>query len=85
MGVTIGCPGGIATVHANDTHSAVQRCLSLAEEAGVEKPISLLLETIDLIVAIERNNFTLERRVKNISSLEGYDPLTQKFSFKELN
>ena len=80
-----GCPGGIATVHANDTHSAVQRCLSLAEEAGVEKPISLLLETIYLIVAIERNNFTLERRVKNISSLEGYDPLTQKFSFKELN
>lgn len=80
-----GCPGGIATVHANDTHSAIQRCLSLAEEAGVSKPISLLLETIDLIVAIERNNFTLERRVKNISSLEGYDAQRQQFLFKELD
>ena len=80
-----GCPGGIATIHANDTHSAIERCLSLAEEAGVTKPISLLLETIDLIVSIERNNLTLERKVKAISILEGYDPKTQRFLFKELH
>lgn len=78
-----GCPGGIATVHANDTHSAIERCLSLAEEAGVAKPVSLLLETIHLIVSIERNNLTMERKVKAISILTGYDPTTQRFLFQE--
>ncbi len=79
-----GCPGGIATVHANDTHSAIQRCQSLAEEAGVEKPISLILETIHVIVSIERDNQTMTRRVKDVSLLTGYDPKAEKFLFKEL-
>jgi len=79
-----GCPGGMATVHANDTHATVERCLSLAEEAGVAKPISLLLETLHVIIALERNPLTLKRRVKNISRLTGYDAVTAQFQFEEL-
>jgi P-type conjugative transfer ATPase TrbB len=79
-----GCPGGIATIHANDTHSAIERCLSLAEEAGVVKPISLLLETIQVIVSVERDNKTMKRRIKNVSLLTGYDPKSATFLFKEL-
>jgi len=80
-----GCPGGIVTIHANDTHSAIERCLSLAEEAGVVKPISLLLETIDLIVSIERNNQNQQRVIKHISMLQGYDPKTGKFLFQDIS
>ncbi len=79
-----GCPGGIATIHANDTHSAIERCLSLSEEAGVVKPISLLLETIQVIVSVERDNKTMKRRIKNVSLLTGYNPKNGTFLFKEL-
>ena len=79
-----GCPGGIATIHANDTHAAIERCLSLAEEAGVIKPISLLLETIQVIVSVERNNKTMKRRIKNVSLLTGYNHESGTFLFKEL-
>ena len=79
-----GCPGGLATIHANDTHSAIERCLSLAEEAGVVKPISLVLETIQIIVSVERDSKTMKRRIKSVSLLKGYNPKNGTFLFEEL-
>ena len=55
-----------------------------AEEAGVVKPISLLLETIQVIVSVERDNKTMKRRIKNVSLLTGYDSQRAVFLFKEL-
>lgn len=73
-----GCPGGMATIHSNDTHSALERCMSLAEEAGVAPPISLICEAIDIIISIQKH------KVRTVTALDGYSRENKKFIFKDL-
>lgn len=47
-----GCPGGIATVHANSAQSSVLRILSLSEEANVPSPKALVAESIDVVINV---------------------------------
>lgn len=50
-----GCPGGLATVHANSAKEAVQRIEDLTLEAGlVSAPHNLIRMVLDLIVFIKR-------------------------------
>ncbi len=52
-----GCPGGIATVHANSATGAIQRVLDLAMEAGLAAPpLNLVQQTIDAIVFVTREH-----------------------------
>ncbi len=68
-----GHPGGVATVHANDVHSALGRMEQLIAEsgtaAGKEK---LIAESIDLIIGIEKHQG--KRRLTDLLRVEGYDP-----------
>lgn len=44
-----GCPGGIATIHANSAEAALQRVLDLSLEATHHAPCSLMGEALDVI------------------------------------
>ncbi len=78
-----GCPGGIATIHANSTESSVLRLLSLAEEANVPAPYYLVAETVNILVNIVRNpKHPAGREVKCISELKGFDG--KEFQFQQI-
>ena len=48
-----GCPGGIATIHANGPIEAIQRLSDCAMEAGlVQPPLSLIKHTVDAVVFV---------------------------------
>lgn len=48
-----GCPGGIATIHANGPIEAIQRLQDCAMEAGlVQPPLSLIKHTVDAVVFV---------------------------------
>lgn len=49
-----GHPGGIATLHANDAHSALIRLEQLIQEANVPPQPALIAQAVDLIVVIVR-------------------------------
>jgi len=70
----VGC-SGIATVHSNTATcgSAVQRCIDLAQEATATPPISLICETVSVVVTIERSNKNSAGRIiNNVGFLKGY-------------
>ncbi len=78
-----GCPGGIATIHANSTESSVLRLLSLAEEANVPPPYELVYETIDVLVNVVRDSsHRAGRIVRAISSFSAFE--NKQFQFKQL-
>ncbi len=78
-----GCPGGIATVHANGTIAAIQRCCDLAMEANIPKPVSLICETVNVIVSIERDpKHPAGRLVRAVTELKGHKD--QDFIFQHL-
>lgn len=78
-----GCPGGIATIHANSTESSVLRLLSLAQEANVPPPYDLVAETVDVLINVVRNSkHKAGREVKSISEIKGFNG--QQFEFKQV-
>ncbi len=78
-----GCPGGIATVHANSAESSVLRLLSLAQEANVPPPIDLVAETVDVLIHITRQSaHPAGRCVSSISEIAGTDG--DRFQFTHL-
>jgi P-type conjugative transfer ATPase TrbB len=50
-----GHPGGIATVHANDTHAMLDRVCQLIEEVVPTAPRALVAETINVCVHLSRD------------------------------
>lgn len=78
-----GCPGGLATIHANSTESSVLRLLSLAQEANIPPPTDLVAETVDVLINIVRNTkHTAGREVKSITELKGFNG--QQFEFNQV-
>lgn len=65
-----GHPGGVATVHANDAHSALVRLEQLVAEVSTMPMREVIGEAVDLIVSIERTAHG--RRVKDIIVVEGF-------------
>lgn len=77
-----GCPGGIATLHANDAVAAVQRLADLAMESGlVQPPWSLLAQTIHAIAFVERQG-SQKGFLKEIITINGRDH--ENLAFKKL-
>jgi type IV secretion system protein TrbB len=69
-----GCPGGIATIHANSASAALIRLSSLVQEAGVPPQPQLIAEAINLIVFIElqkSKDGRAQRCVTEILRMEG--------------
>jgi P-type conjugative transfer ATPase TrbB len=78
-----GCPGGIATIHANSTEASVLRLLSLAQEANVPPPYDLVKESVDVLINVVRNpTHPSGREVKEISEINGLRG--KKFEFNKL-
>ena len=81
-----GCPGGIATIHANHPEAAVQRVLDLACEVTTTPPYSLAAEALDIIVQIEANkNHPAGRQVTGICEVKNFNTNSQSFSFNALH
>lgn len=78
-----GCPGGIATLHANSTESSVLRLLSLAQEANIPPPFHLIAETVQVLINVVTNPLHCAgREVKAISEIAGLEG--QQFIFNQL-
>ena len=70
----VGC-SGIATIHSNTANcqSALQRCIDLAQETTTSPPISLICESVNLVVTIERTNKNKAGRIiNNVGLLKGH-------------
>lgn len=77
-----GHPGGIATVHANSTMSALYRIEGLVQEAVVTVPRRLIAEAIDIIVFISGRG--LQRRISQLARVTGLDPDTGSYALTDL-
>ncbi len=66
-----GHPGGIATIHASSAALALDRLCQLIEERVAQAPRSLIAETIDLIIFVERDDSGWQ--VRELSRVLGYD------------
>ncbi len=81
-----GCPGGIATIHANSPEAAVQRVLDLACEVTPNPPYCLAVEALNIIVQIKADRkYTSGRKVTGIVELQGYETEKNEFFFKRLD
>lgn len=81
-----GCPGGIATLHANSPKAAIQRVLDLACEVVAIPPYALTAEALNVIVQIEEKpSHPAGRLVTGIVEVQGLDPQTNQFILKNLD
>lgn len=72
-----GCPGGIATIHANSTESSLLRLLSLSQEAHVPPPYELVAETVNVMINVVRDSaHPCGRRVQGVSRMVGFNGKT---------
>ncbi len=68
-----GHPGGVATIHANNTEEMLTRMCQLIEENNMIAPKGFVAQTIDLCVHIARDkNSPSGRRLTGISEVCGY-------------
>jgi type IV secretion system protein TrbB len=66
-----GHPGGVATVHANDARSGLERLGQLVQEA-IQIPMQALIgEAVKLVVSIARTGNG--RKVQEVVAVEGFD------------
>lgn len=80
-----GCPGGLATIHANSPQAAIQRVLDLACEIVATPPTLLAAEALDIIVQIEeRSIHPAGRIVTEIIAVKGFDNKNNAFQFEKL-
>ena len=81
-----GCPGGVATIHANNAAAAMQRVLDLSSEVSNTPPYSLALEAVDVIVQIASSSSNNAKRcVTEIVSVDGFDSQSKTYQFSSLN
>jgi len=64
-----GHPGGLSTIHANGARQALSRLEQLIQEVVVQVPRSLIAESLDLIIYIEK--YGRSRRIKTIARVTG--------------
>jgi type IV secretion system protein TrbB len=66
-----GHPGGICTVHANDTHAALIRLESLIAEASVAPMQKIIAEAVNVVISIAKT--AAGRRVTDVATVNGHD------------
>jgi type IV secretion system protein VirB11 len=70
-----GHPGGIATIHANDTRAMLDRLCQLIEEVVYPAPRALVAQTIQLCVHIQRDkSHPAGRRVSGLDRVHPLGP-----------
>lgn len=66
-----GHPGGVCTVHANDTHAALVRLESLIAEASFAPMQKVIAEAVNVVVSMAKTS--AGRRVTDVATVSGYD------------
>jgi type IV secretion system protein VirB11 len=70
-----GHPGGVATLHANDTRAMLDRLAQLVEEVVYPAPRALIAQTIQVCVHIQRDkSHPAGRRLSGIDRVRGLNP-----------
>ena len=77
-----GHPGGLCTIHANSIESAPHRLEDLIQEAVVTASKKMILQAIDIIVFIKRDEITSRRKVSDIVELTDYKD--NKYIFNQI-
>jgi type IV secretion system protein VirB11 len=67
-----GHPGGVATCHANSVRGALRRIEQLVAEATPSFMQEVIAEAVDLIIHIERDEASSERRISEVCSVTGF-------------
>jgi type IV secretion system protein VirB11 len=67
-----GHPGGVSTIHANSASLGLTRIEQLIEEAGITPNSSIIAETINLVIYIERIKQHPSRLVKEVVWVRDY-------------
>lgn len=81
-----GCPGGIATIHANNPQAAIQRVLDLSCEAITNPPYTLAAEALDLIVQIKSDpEHPAGRKISSIVQINSFENKTGEFQLTQLD
>lgn len=82
----VGCPGGLATIHANSAKATLQRVEDLALEICVTPPRNLIGEAVDVIVhlAADRNH-PAGRVVTEILEVKTFNQLSNEYSYKTIH
>lgn len=77
-----GHPGGVATVHAGSAAAGLLRLEQLIAEATPVPMPALIAEAVDMICFIERAPGG--RRVSDIVTVKGFDPITRSYDLEHL-
>ena len=77
-----GHPGGVATVHAGSSAAGLLRLEQLIAEATPVPIPALIAEAVDMICFIERAPGG--RRVSDIVTVKGFDPITRSYDLEHL-
>lgn len=77
-----GHPGGVATVHAGSAAAGLIRLEQLIAEATPVPMPALIAEAVDMICFIERAPGG--RRVSDIVTVKGFDPVTRSYDLEHL-
>ncbi|OGT50858.1 MAG: P-type conjugative transfer ATPase TrbB [Gammaproteobacteria bacterium RIFCSPHIGHO2_12_FULL_41_15] len=78
-----GCPGGLATIHANSASGALQRVIDLTLEASHQPPYTLMRESLHVIVQLNLSaHHPAGRCVTELSEIDSFDAKNQVFLIK---
>ena len=69
-----GHPGGVGTVHANSTATALIRVGQLIQEAGVPAAPELISEAVDMVISIRRNS--VGRMIDEVAEVTNWSSAT---------
>jgi P-type conjugative transfer ATPase TrbB len=82
-----GHPGGLATAHANSAYEGLTRLDQLIQEVSAFPQRVLVGEAVNVVIFLKKEvvNNRVQRRVKEIVRVKGYDELSKKFVLENIN
>ena len=81
-----GHPGGLATIHANDTRAMLNRFCQLIEEQVYPAPRDFVADAIDVCVHLTLDlESPAGRRISGLDAVKGYDAREQRWLLEPLS
>lgn len=84
-----GHPGGVATAHANSAYEGLTRLDQLIQEVSSFPQRVLIGEAVNVVIFLKKEmdprTHKVERRVKEIVRVNGYDEVGKKFILENIN
>ena len=82
-----GHPGGLATAHANSAYEGLTRLDQLIQEVSSHPQRVLIGEAVNVVIFLKKEvvGNRVQRKVKEIVSVKGYDEITKKFILENIN